>query len=200
MYIVVRYLLGSSLDGAVLAGHVLAVPVVRSAAGQAQVGVALPHGQVAGTLLGVALSFAPTSRETVLTCGPAEGGAGLLRLQKRGENGGTPLTFRAALTELLTEVLGGDAGTGGVAGLPGVVAGLVVIHVVGRAVCSRTQRVRNEAGTSHGLAPVLVPFFSWILRQCVAHSLCFLFFFLGGVSSSSVGARAMMLDSLTLNS
>lgn len=30
--------------------------------------------------------------------------------------------------------------------------------------------------------------------------LCFLFFFLGGVSTSSTGARAMILDSLTLNS
>lgn len=80
---VVRYLLGSSLDGAVLAGHVLAVPVVRSAAGQAQVRVALPDGQVAGTLLGVALSFAPTPREAVLTCGPAEG-AGPLRLNQQG--------------------------------------------------------------------------------------------------------------------
>lgn len=62
-------LLSASLDGAVLAGHVLAVPVVCSAAGQAQVGVALPHGQVAGALLGVALGFAPTAWEAVLTCG-----------------------------------------------------------------------------------------------------------------------------------
>lgn len=46
----------------------------------------------------------------------------------------------------------------------------------------------------------LSPFFSWIFLQWVAHSRCFLFFFLGGVSSSSVGARAMMLDSFTLNS
>lgn len=64
----VRYLLGASLNGAVLAGHVLAVPVVSGAAGQAEVGVALPHRQVAGTLLGVALSFAAAARETVLTC------------------------------------------------------------------------------------------------------------------------------------
>lgn len=66
-------LLSASLDGAVLAGHVLAVPVVCSAAGQAQVGVALPHGQVAGALLGVALGFAPTAWEAVLTCGGGEG-------------------------------------------------------------------------------------------------------------------------------
>lgn len=62
------YLLGSSLDGAVLAGHVLAVPVVGGAAGQAEVGVTLPHCQVAGTLLGVTLGFAPTTWETVLAC------------------------------------------------------------------------------------------------------------------------------------
>lgn len=67
-------LLGSSLDGAVLAGHVLAVPVVGGAAGQAEVGVALPHRQVARALLGVALGFAPTTRETVLTCGGGYGG------------------------------------------------------------------------------------------------------------------------------
>lgn len=63
----IGYLLGSSLDGAVLAGDVLAVPVVRSAAGEAEVGVTLPDRQVAGTLLGVTLSFAPTAWEPVLT-------------------------------------------------------------------------------------------------------------------------------------
>lgn len=68
MCVCVCYLLGSSLDGAVLAGHVLAVPVVCSAAGEAEVGVTLPDCQVARTLLGVALSFAPTTWETVLTC------------------------------------------------------------------------------------------------------------------------------------
>lgn len=62
------YLLGASLDGAVLAGHVLAVPVVGGAAGQAEVRVALPHCQVAGALLGVTLSFAAAAREAVLTC------------------------------------------------------------------------------------------------------------------------------------
>lgn len=41
------------------------------------------------------------------------------------------LTLGATLAELLAEVLGGDAGTGGVAGLSGVVAGLVVVDVVG---------------------------------------------------------------------
>lgn len=68
------YLLGSSLDGAVLAGHVLAVPVVCSAAGQAEVRVTLPHRQVAGTLLGVTLGFAPTTGEAVLTCIVAKAG------------------------------------------------------------------------------------------------------------------------------
>ncbi len=68
LYVLVVYLLRASLNGAVLAGHVLAVPVVCGAAGQAQVGVTLPHCQVAGTLLGVALSFAAAAGETVLTC------------------------------------------------------------------------------------------------------------------------------------
>lgn len=69
------YLLGSSLDGAVLAGHVLTVPVVCSATGQAEVGVTLPHCQIAGTLLGVTLGFAPTTWEAVLTCIPKAGKA-----------------------------------------------------------------------------------------------------------------------------
>lgn len=63
------YLLGAALDAAVLAGHVLAVPVVGSAAREAQVGVALAHGQVARTLLRVALSFAAAAGEAVLTFG-----------------------------------------------------------------------------------------------------------------------------------
>lgn len=42
--------------------------MVGSAAGQAEVRVALPHRQVARTLLGVALGLAPTTRESVLTC------------------------------------------------------------------------------------------------------------------------------------
>lgn len=62
------YLLGSSLDGAVLAGDVLAVPVICSAAGEAEVRVTLPDCQVAGTLLGVTLGFAPATWEPVLTC------------------------------------------------------------------------------------------------------------------------------------
>lgn len=61
-------LLSSPLDGAVLAGHVFAVPVVGGAAGQAEVRVAFPHCQVARTLLGVALGLTPTPWKTVLTC------------------------------------------------------------------------------------------------------------------------------------
>lgn len=37
-------------------------------------------------------------------------------------------------------------------------------------------------------------------RGCTSAHRCFLFFFLGGVSTSSAGAGAMMLDSLTRNS
>lgn len=62
------HLLRAPLDAAVLAGHVLAVPVVSSSTRQTQVGVALPNGQVAGALLGVALCFAAAARKAVLTC------------------------------------------------------------------------------------------------------------------------------------
>lgn len=62
------HLLGAPLYGAVLAGDVLAVPVVGGAAGEAKVGVALSDGQVARTLLGVTLSFAAAARESVLAC------------------------------------------------------------------------------------------------------------------------------------
>ena len=62
------YLLGSSLDGAVLAGDVLAVPVLRRAAGETEVGVTLADRQVARALLGVALGLTPAAREPVLTC------------------------------------------------------------------------------------------------------------------------------------
>lgn len=62
------HLLRAPLDAAVLAGHVLAVPVVSSSTCQTQVGVALADGQVAGALLGVALCFAAAARKAVLTC------------------------------------------------------------------------------------------------------------------------------------
>lgn len=63
---VLVHLFQSSLDAAVLARDPLAVPVVCRAARHAQIGVALPHCQVAGTLLGVALRLAPAAREPVL--------------------------------------------------------------------------------------------------------------------------------------
>lgn len=63
-----QYLFEPSLDAAVLAGDHLAVPVLRSAAGQAEVRVALPHGQVARALLGVALGLTAAAWEAVLTC------------------------------------------------------------------------------------------------------------------------------------
>lgn len=109
--------------------------MVCSAAGQAQIGVALPHRQVAGTLLGVALSFAPTARETVLTCIQSEDSkvsfSFLIHSSCTRHERVSVLTLRAALTKLLAEVLSGDARTRGVAGLPGVVTWLVVIHVIG---------------------------------------------------------------------
>lgn len=62
------HLLEAALDAAVLAGHHLAVPVLRSPAGEAQVGVALPHRQVARALLRVALGLAAAAGEAVLAC------------------------------------------------------------------------------------------------------------------------------------
>lgn len=61
------HLFGAPLNTAVLAGHVLTVPVVGSPTGEAEVGVALSDGQVARALLGVALRFATASRKAVLT-------------------------------------------------------------------------------------------------------------------------------------
>lgn len=149
----VCYLLGAPLNGAVLAGHVLAIPVVCSAAGQAEVGVTLPHRQVAGTLLGVTLSFAPTTWEAVLTCvHTAAHKSGNIEEQKLISlrrhfcknlaalvRNVCVLTLRAALAKLLTEVLRGDAGTRGVTGLPRVVTWLVIIHVIGRAICKGSE-------------------------------------------------------------
>ncbi len=154
----VCYLLGAPLNGAVLAGHVLAVPVVCSAAGQAEVGVALPDCQVAGTLLGVALSFAPTTWEAVLTCvhkaAHKNGNIAeqkLISLQLHFCRNLAALvrhvcvlTLRAALAKLLAEVLSGDAGTRGVTGLPRVVAWLVIIHMIGRAVCKGSEEMQRS--------------------------------------------------------
>lgn len=60
------YLFEASLDAAVLAGHPFAVPVVCSPTGHAQIWVTLPHSQVAGTLLGVALGLTSAAWEAVL--------------------------------------------------------------------------------------------------------------------------------------
>lgn len=72
------HLLEASLDAAVFAGNHLAVPVLGGPTGEAQVGVALSHCQVAGTLLGVALGLTATAREAILTWGGggAQGGLG----------------------------------------------------------------------------------------------------------------------------
>lgn len=60
-------LLCSSLDAAVLAGDLFAVPVVCGPTGHAEVRVTLPHGQVTRTLLGVTLSLAATARKPIRT-------------------------------------------------------------------------------------------------------------------------------------
>lgn len=150
----VDHLLGSSLDGAVLAGHILAVPVVCCTTGQAEVGVALSHCQIAGALLGVTLGFAPTTWETVLTCiheagrrcGNKRHGR-IISVFSMNKMFLSPkhssvcvLTLRATLAELFTEVLSGDAGTGGVTGLPWMVTWLVIIHMIGRTICTRKHK------------------------------------------------------------
>lgn len=58
----------ASLDAAVLTGHHFAVPVVGSSTGHAEIWVTFSYGQVAWTLLGVALGFTTAARETVLAC------------------------------------------------------------------------------------------------------------------------------------
>lgn len=102
-------LLESSLDGAVFAGHHLAVPVVGGSTRHAQIWVTLPHGQVTGALLRVALSLAPAAWEPVLT-------------------------LVLTLAELLTKILGHDAGAGAVTRVVRVVAWLVVVHLIGRVI------------------------------------------------------------------
>ena len=87
------HLLEASLDAAVFAGNHLAVPVLRGPAGEAQVGVALSHCQVAGTLLGITLGLTATARETILTWGGGEGqGEGWVRKSSR-------LSWRSGLTQ-----------------------------------------------------------------------------------------------------
>lgn len=61
------HLLEAPLDAAVLTGNHFAVPVLGGPTGETQVRVALPHGQVARTLLGVALGLTAAARETILT-------------------------------------------------------------------------------------------------------------------------------------
>lgn len=80
--------------------------MLRSPTGQTEVWIALPHGQVAWALLGVALGFTAAAWEAVLT-------------------------VRVALAELLTEILSHDARAGAVARMLRVVTGLVVVHLGG---------------------------------------------------------------------
>lgn len=63
------------------------------------------------------------------------------------------LTLRAALAKFLAEVLSGDAGTGGVAGLPRVITWLVIIHVIGRTICKGdgTDAERSNGTFSNSL-------------------------------------------------
>lgn len=57
------------------------------------------------------------------------------------------LTVRVALAELLTEILSHDAGAGAVAGVLGVVTGLVVVHLGRRVICKkRNAQIRSCTG------------------------------------------------------
>ena len=94
-----------SLDHDVPAGDLGHVPLVRAAAGT-QVGIALPDGQEAGTLLGGALGLASAAGKPVLTVSGAQ-------------------------TELLAEIRHLDARTIVVTRLARVVAGVVVVHRLG---------------------------------------------------------------------
>lgn len=73
------------------------------------------------------------------------------------------LTLRAALAELLTKVLSSDAGTGGVTRLPWVVTWLVIIHVIGRAICKRRsdRLFSNHYHLHFTVSCKLVIFFLW---------------------------------------
>lgn len=56
------------MNATVLAGHILAVPVVGCAARQTEVRIAFAHSEVTRTLLSVALCFTATPRKPVLAC------------------------------------------------------------------------------------------------------------------------------------
>lgn len=104
-----QVLFQASLDAAVLAGDGFAVPVVCRATGHAQIWVTFPHGQVAGTLFGVALRLAPAAREAVLA-------------------------LLLALAELLAEILAHHTRAGAVARMVGVITRLVFEHLIGRVI------------------------------------------------------------------
>ena len=96
------------LDAAVLAQDFVVIQLI-CATGEAEIGVTLPDGQEARTLLRVTLSLAPAPGKTVLA-------------------------FWAAVAEFLAEVLSVDALARLVAALPWVVAWHIVIHMIRRIV------------------------------------------------------------------
>lgn len=60
------HLLGSSLNAAVLAGNIFAVPVISCSTRKTEVWITFTHSQIAWTLLSVALCFTAASRKPVL--------------------------------------------------------------------------------------------------------------------------------------
>lgn len=101
-----QVLLESSLDAAVFAGDLFAVPVVCGPTGHAEVRVTLPHRQVTRALLGVTLSLAATARKPILT-----------------------LTI--TLAEFLTEVLCDHTWAGAVTRVLRVITWLIIVHLIG---------------------------------------------------------------------
>lgn len=102
-------LLESSLNAAVLAGNLFAVPMFCRPTGHAEIWVALPHCQVTRTLFSVTLSLAATAWKPVLT-------------------------LSITLTEFFAKILGHHTRTGAVTRVLRVVTWLIIVHLIGRAV------------------------------------------------------------------
>lgn len=62
----VNHLFGSSLNAAVFARDIFAVPMISSSTCQAEIRITLPHSQIARTLLRVALCFTTAPRKPIL--------------------------------------------------------------------------------------------------------------------------------------
>lgn len=173
------WLTKSPLNADVLARDLEYVELVGSTS-LTEVGVALAYRQITGTLLSVALGLASTTRESILT-------------------------FATALAELLAKVLCLNAGARVVAWSIWMIAWGEVVHVI----CSyveENEKLIHIFKVNYLLVAIFLSlhlpesFLSWILRQCIDQSLCFFFFFLGGVKSLRLSTAGMSLSSFCENS